>query len=191
MNVRPPLVPDDKAPKSMNPPKRPLDDPSIAAESRARLDAFAGDSRRDAAHAGRDAEGAIIVSLVRMELLRPSPWTTFPESVRHQQLAHAHTGVQRLRLSSNRTQRHGVATGGRRDVEVHVRPSTPERRRLQKIHGGFTASLHRPRAGGRLSGGSTTDPAPLHTKEGLHARFDDRAGDFASRHAEPERRPHR
>jgi hypothetical protein len=76
MDVRPPLVPDNKAPKPMNPRKCPLDDPSIAAESRARLDTFARDSRRDAAHAGRDAEGAIIVSFVRMELLRSTPWTT-------------------------------------------------------------------------------------------------------------------
>jgi hypothetical protein len=76
MNVRPPLVPHDEAPKPMNPRERPLDDPSIATESRARLDAFARDPRRDAAHAGRDAEGAIIVGFVRVELLRPTPGTT-------------------------------------------------------------------------------------------------------------------
>src|SRR5512132_1720837 len=76
MNVRPPLVPHDEAPKPMNPRERPLDDPPVATESLARLDAFARDPRRNAAQTGRDAVGAVIVGFVRVELLRPTPGTT-------------------------------------------------------------------------------------------------------------------
>ena len=67
------LVADGETPEAIEPGEGAFDDPAIAAETLAGLDAAPGDARRDASLPAGAAAAAMIIGLVRVQLSRPAP----------------------------------------------------------------------------------------------------------------------
>jgi len=73
VDVEPAFVADGEAPKLVEPRKGSLDDPTVAAKLVAGVDASSGDARTDLAAATCVAAAAMVIGLVRMELVRAPP----------------------------------------------------------------------------------------------------------------------
>lgn len=77
MNIEPPLEADSQLAESGEPRMGALDHPSVTPKAVFALDAFAGDSSRDAASAQIISASTSVVTLVGMQFVRTLTWSPF------------------------------------------------------------------------------------------------------------------
>lgn len=81
MNIEPQFEADSQLAESGKPRVSPLDHPAVTPKAVFALDAFAGDSSRDAASAQITAASTAVVTLVGMQFVRALAWS--PSEARH------------------------------------------------------------------------------------------------------------